>query len=58
VDAHWHDYGKQPRTGRKVGHATVCAPDADRLVKRLTGIAHALGRDQQAGPAVGELSGQ
>jgi 5-(carboxyamino)imidazole ribonucleotide synthase len=28
VDAHWHDYGKQPRPGRKVGHATLCAPDA------------------------------
>jgi 5-(carboxyamino)imidazole ribonucleotide synthase len=55
VDAHWHDYGKQPRPGRKVGHATVCAPDATRLVERLAGIAHALGRDQQAGPAVGEL---
>ncbi len=56
VDAHWHDYGKQPRTGRKVGHATVCAPDATQLVGRLSGIAHALGRDQQAEPAVGELS--
>ncbi|PXV58232.1 5-(carboxyamino)imidazole ribonucleotide synthase [Dyella jiangningensis] len=55
VDAHWHDYGKQPRAGRKVGHATVCAPDATRLVERLSGIAHALGRDQQADPAVGKL---
>ncbi|ULU25029.1 5-(carboxyamino)imidazole ribonucleotide synthase [Dyella terrae] len=55
VDAHWHDYGKQPRVGRKVGHATVCAPDAARLVERLSGIAHALGRDQQADPAVGKL---
>lgn len=56
VDAHWHDYGKQPREGRKVGHATVCAPDAARLVERLTGIAHALGRDQQAEPAVVKLT--
>lgn len=55
IDAHWHDYGKQPRAGRKVGHATVCAPDAAQLVARLSGIAHALGRDQQAGPAVGKL---
>lgn len=55
VDAHWHDYGKQPRPGRKVGHATVCAPDAQRMVERLSGIAHTLGRDQQAGPAVREL---
>jgi 5-(carboxyamino)imidazole ribonucleotide synthase len=55
VDAHWHDYGKEPRLGRKVGHATVCAPDAQQLVQRLSGIAHALGRDLQAEPAVGEL---
>ena len=56
VDAHWHDYGKEPRVGRKVGHATVCAANAPQLVERLAGIAHALGRDQQAGPAVGELA--
>ena len=56
IDAHWHDYGKQPRVGRKVGHATVCAPDAAQLVARLSGIAHALGRDQQVGPAVGKLT--
>lgn len=55
IDAHWHDYGKQPRPGRKVGHATVCAPDAQRMVDRLSGIAHALDRDLQAGPAVREL---
>ena len=55
VDAHWHDYGKEPRAGRKVGHATVCAPNAEQLVQRLSGIAHALGRDLQAEPAVGEL---
>lgn len=56
IDAHWHDYGKQPRVGRKVGHATVCAPNGGQLVERLSGIAHALGRDQQAGPAVGKLT--
>ncbi|MFC4528452.1 5-(carboxyamino)imidazole ribonucleotide synthase [Dyella halodurans] len=55
VDAHWHDYGKEPRTGRKVGHATVCAANAQQLVERLAGIAHALHRDQQADPAVREL---
>ncbi|WP_199096428.1 5-(carboxyamino)imidazole ribonucleotide synthase [Dyella sp. ASV21] len=55
VDAHWHDYGKQPRVGRKVGHATVCAENARQLVERLAGIAHALHRDQQADPAVREL---
>lgn len=55
IDAHWHDYGKQPRAGRKVGHATVCAPDAAQLIERLAGIAHALGRDPQAQPAVDKL---
>jgi len=55
VDAHWHDYGKQPRLGRKVGHATVCAPGASQLIERLAGIAHALGRDPQAKPAVDKL---
>lgn len=55
VDAHWHDYGKQPRPGRKVGHATVCAPDAPRMVERLSAIAQGLGREQQAEPAVREL---
>jgi 5-(carboxyamino)imidazole ribonucleotide synthase len=52
IDAHWHDYGKQPRPGRKVGHATVCAPDAARMAERLGGIARALGRDEQAEPAL------
>ncbi|SFS05612.1 5-(carboxyamino)imidazole ribonucleotide synthase [Dyella sp. OK004] len=55
VDAHWHDYGKQPRPGRKVGHATVCAVNAKQMVERLGGMAHALGRDQQVDPAVREL---
>jgi 5-(carboxyamino)imidazole ribonucleotide synthase len=55
IDAHWHDYGKQPRDGRKVGHATVCAPDAAQLIERLAGIAHTLGRDPQAQPAVDKL---
>jgi 5-(carboxyamino)imidazole ribonucleotide synthase len=26
-DLHWHDYGKTPRAGRKVGHATLLADD-------------------------------
>ena len=31
----WHDYGKSARTGRKVGHATLSAPDFAVLRKRL-----------------------
>jgi 5-(carboxyamino)imidazole ribonucleotide synthase len=55
VDAHWHDYGKQARAGRKVGHATVCASDAASLAGRLAGLAAALGRESQAAPAVAVL---
>ncbi|MEP6899642.1 MAG: 5-(carboxyamino)imidazole ribonucleotide synthase [Rhodanobacter sp.] len=52
VDAHWHDYGKQERAGRKVGHATLRAPDAGQLAVRLTDLAEALGREQQAAPVL------
>jgi 5-(carboxyamino)imidazole ribonucleotide synthase len=55
VDAHWHDYGKQSRPGRKVGHATICAPDAGQLAARLGGIAAALGRAAQAAPVLQAL---
>jgi 5-(carboxyamino)imidazole ribonucleotide synthase len=55
TDGHWHDYGKQPRPGRKVGHATVCAPNTQQLIDRLQGIASALGRDGQIAPALGAL---
>ncbi|SFK68453.1 5-(carboxyamino)imidazole ribonucleotide synthase [Rhodanobacter glycinis] len=57
VDGHWHDYGKQPRPGRKVGHATVCAPDAATLAIRLRDIAQALGREEQAEPGLRALGG-
>jgi 5-(carboxyamino)imidazole ribonucleotide synthase len=55
VDAHWHDYGKQARFGRKVGHATLCAPDAATMVVRLAEMASALGREEQAEPALQAL---
>ncbi|MGK7295599.1 MAG: 5-(carboxyamino)imidazole ribonucleotide synthase [Candidatus Wenzhouxiangella sp. M2_3B_020] len=32
---HLHDYGKSPRAGRKVGHATLGAPDAEALAALL-----------------------
>jgi 5-(carboxyamino)imidazole ribonucleotide synthase len=35
---HFHDYGKQPRAGRKLGHCTVVAPTAaerDKLLRRV-----------------------
>ncbi|MEP7186195.1 MAG: 5-(carboxyamino)imidazole ribonucleotide synthase [Rhodanobacter sp.] len=52
VDAHWHDYGKQARPGRKVGHATVCGIDAKSLAERVERIAGALGRQAQAQPVL------
>lgn len=33
-----HDYGKSPRPNRKVGHITVTAPDADRLMARVQSL--------------------
>jgi 5-(carboxyamino)imidazole ribonucleotide synthase len=33
--AHLHLYGKTPRPGRKLGHVTVCAPDAAALTIHL-----------------------
>ena len=52
VDGHWHDYGKQSRPGRKVGHATVCAQDAKALAARMGDIARALNREEQVAPAL------
>jgi len=34
----WHDYGKSAREGRKVGHATLIAPDAAALAEALDGM--------------------
>jgi len=39
---HWHDYGKSPRPGRKIGHATLTADSMEELknnASRLAGIA-------------------
>jgi 5-(carboxyamino)imidazole ribonucleotide synthase len=45
--AHWHDYGKSPRAGRKVGHATLCAGTPAQMRERLARVARALGREAQ-----------
>jgi 5-(carboxyamino)imidazole ribonucleotide synthase len=42
---HLHCYGKSPRPGRKVGHATLVADDADRLGSRLEELRRALPAD-------------
>ena len=58
VDAHWHDYGKQSRPGRKVGHATLCATDAKTMTSRLQSIATSLDRAGQIEGALHVLAQQ
>ena len=52
---HWHDYGKAPRTGRKVGHATLRADGPAELVAALRNIGQALGRQEQVDPVIARL---
>ena len=54
---HWHDYGKQPRDGRKVGHATLRADATHELADTLDRVASALGRQAQVAPVVARLQG-
>jgi 5-(carboxyamino)imidazole ribonucleotide synthase len=47
--AHLHSYGKEPRPGRKVGHATVRACDASELrraLEKLTALAETTPKEQ------------
>lgn len=55
ADVHWHDYGKDPRPGRKVGHATIACADAGQLLARAQTLARVLGREAQLAPALPEL---
>ncbi|MEA5124603.1 5-(carboxyamino)imidazole ribonucleotide synthase [Xanthomonas floridensis] len=52
---HWHDYGKQAREGRKVGHATMRADTPQALVTALVQAGKALQREAQVAPVVGRL---
>jgi 5-(carboxyamino)imidazole ribonucleotide synthase len=54
---HWHDYGKAPRAGRKVGHATVRADSTEGLVDVLGRIGAVPGRDTQVAPVIVALKG-
>jgi len=36
---HWHDYGKQARPGRKIGHATLTADSQEALRERAARLA-------------------
>jgi 5-(carboxyamino)imidazole ribonucleotide synthase len=53
---HWHDYGKSPREGRKVGHATFRADTPRELSEALSRAGAALGRDAQVAPVLKRLA--
>ncbi len=52
---HWHDYGKQPREGRKVGHANLREDAAGTLADALVRVGEALGRQAQVAPVLDTL---
>jgi 5-(carboxyamino)imidazole ribonucleotide synthase len=54
---HWHDYGKEPRAGRKVGHATVRTNTPAELADALMRIGDSLGRAAQVMPVIARLRG-
>jgi len=54
---HWHDYGKEPREGRKVGHATFRADTTLGLVDALHAAGDQLDRHAQVAPVVARLRG-
>jgi 5-(carboxyamino)imidazole ribonucleotide synthase len=51
----WHDYGKAPRDGRKVGHATLRADSAAGLADALERVGAALGREAQVAAPLARL---
>ena len=53
---HWHDYGKEPRAGRKVGHATLRTDMSAVLVDTLRRVGAALQREVQVAPVIRALS--
>jgi len=52
---HWHDYGKESRAGRKVGHATLRADSANDLAATLQRVGASLGREMQVAPVIEAL---
>lgn len=52
---HWHDYGKEARAGRKVGHATLRADAPVELAESLQRVGEALGRQAQVAPVIERL---
>jgi 5-(carboxyamino)imidazole ribonucleotide synthase len=52
---HWHDYGKEARSGRKVGHATLRADSSEELAGTLQQVGSALDRMAQVKPVIEAL---
>jgi 5-(carboxyamino)imidazole ribonucleotide synthase len=52
---HWHDYGKESRAGRKVGHATLRADTAADLSEVLEKVGNTLQRVAQVAPVIESL---
>jgi 5-(carboxyamino)imidazole ribonucleotide synthase len=52
---HWHDYGKSPRDGRKVGHATLRADTPQALAAALQRVGESLARGAQVAPVLARL---
>lgn len=52
---HWHDYGKEPREGRKVGHATLRADTPMELADALRRVGAVLKREAQVVPVIAAL---
>lgn len=55
---HWHDYGKEPRAGRKVGHATLRMVSTSELADALARIGAALRHEAQVMPVIEALKRQ
>ncbi len=53
---HWHDYGKSPREGRKVGHATLRADTPAELSAALRRTGLELDRAAQVAPVIERLA--
>jgi 5-(carboxyamino)imidazole ribonucleotide synthase len=53
---YFHDYGKAPRAGRKVGHATLTAATPIQLAAALARVAAAIDRMPQVQPALDLLA--
>jgi len=52
---HWHDYGKLPREGRKVGHATLRADSHSELFEALRQVGSDLNRKAQVEAPISRL---